>query len=482
MTFSEMKITENQDKGKPQVQHFTIIFEEMPLMFDLFYRFYDDVTSALLGQQVYVPNLHAIFDNEVSLLAYIHRLDVDEERAAAFKKAKVDNITDFLRKRIARSKSLKAFIGTVERKFVSATTLNYKTMTIEEKIKMKLAEHGIGIDFNSKVVGPAVTLYRFEPSIGVKMSRIEQYGKDIELVTAAHGVRIIAPIPGTEFIGFEVPNKVRTFVGAAPHAQNLRVAVGIDIQGQTQYLAIPDMPHLLVAGSTGSGKSVLLNSFLGAVGGAADLWLMDPKQVELQDIPHERYADEPEAIDTLLEELVALMNYRYGEMKARKLKNWDGRRIIAVVDEFGDLMLNKKGYGESIKRSITTIAQKARAAGIHLIIATQRPSVNVVDGTIKANFPTRIALKTASPKDSEVILGTGGAEKLCGRLWCKLSKINVTKRRELDPAHAARTAFQIVGALLSLMRSRPSLNWPFLILFMSSIPAMVIEAFRNPLK
>lgn len=417
MTFREFKYTKNSD-GSPQTQEFAIVYDEHPLIFDYFFRMYQDVTDALLGKQVYVPNVTAMFDREVSILAYIHRLDVDEEREKAFKRMNVSNITDFLKKRIQRDSKMKKFMDTVSTKFISAQTLNYKNMEIHDRIKMKLAEHGIGVDFDSAVVGPAVTLYRYDPTVGVKMSRIEQFAKDIELVTSSHGVRVLAPIPGTELIGFEVPNKNRSFLGSAPKSKNLRVALGVDIQGDAQYLDIKDAPHLLIAGSSGSGKSVLLNSMLNAIGGSADLWLMDPKQVELEGIPHAKYADTRKDIASLLAQLVHTMEERYTQMKAAKQRTWQGRAIIAVIDEFGDLMSSKSRGGvdkSELEDFVVRLAQKGRASGIHLIIATQRPSVDVITGLIKANFPTRVALKTASPKDSEIILGVPGAEKLTGK-------------------------------------------------------------------
>lgn len=413
ITFNEFKVVPNQDKSAPQLKRFTVVYAEVTLMFDFFYRMYADVTDALMGKMVYVPNLNALYDNEVSLLAYIHRLDDTEEMAKQLKKARVDNITDFLRRKIARSRSLHQFEETVAKKFVSGATLNYATMTTEEKIKMKLAEHGIGLEFDSKVVGPAVTLYRYDPSIGVKMTKIENYGKDIELVTASQGVRILAPIPGTDLVGFEVPNKSRTFLDKAPKSRNGRVAVGVDVQGQTQYIDIKEAPHILIAGATGSGKSVLLNSIIEALGGSVDLWLMDPKQVELQDAGAQHYADTPDTIVAMLKELVDVMEERYAVLKKAHQKKWHDGLIVAVIDEYGDLMLSKRGT--EVEALILKLAAKSRAGGIHLVLTTQTPRVTVVTGSIKANFPTRVALKTASAKDSEVILGTGGAEKLTGK-------------------------------------------------------------------
>ena len=174
ITFQEFKTSQNKD-GSKQLREYEIVYADAPLIFDLFFRYYEDITDALLGKQVYVPNMTAMFDKEVSLLAYIHRLDMDEIRAEKLKEAKVDNITDFLKKKIQTTGSMKKYLDVVAKKFISGKSLNYKDMTTEERIKMKLAEHGIAVDFDSKVVGGSVTLYRYEPSIGLKMSKIEGY-------------------------------------------------------------------------------------------------------------------------------------------------------------------------------------------------------------------------------------------------------------------------------------------------------------------
>lgn len=418
MTFQEFKTSANQDKSK-QLREYEIVYKDAPLIFDLFFRFYEDITDALLGKQVYVPNLQSMYDKEVSLLAYIHRLDMSEEVAQKLKDAKVDNITDFLKQKIQTTGSMKKYLDVVSKKFISAKSLNYKDMTTEDKIKMKLAEHGIAMDFDSKVTGGSVTLYRYEPSIGLKMSRIEGYTKDIEQVVETAGIRILAPIPGTGLVGFEVPNKERTFPTKKPKAKGFEIAIGEDVIGNPYYLDIREMPHMLVAGATGSGKSVFLNSVIRQLKDIpnSELILIDPKMVELaqwQNIATE-YADDPQKTTAILMGLVKEMDARYKILKGKKAKNiseitgMDYKFV--VIDEFADLITRVDG----IRTLILLLAQKARAAGIHLIITTQRPSVKIIDGDIKANFPTRVAFRTSSSIDSRVILDEDGSEKLMGK-------------------------------------------------------------------
>lgn len=417
--FREFKRTENRDKS-PQTRVYEIVFEETPLLFDLFFRFYEDVTNALLGHQVYVPNLTAMFDKEVAILSYIHRLDVDEERAKEFKKMKVDNITDFLKKKIQKTRSMKKYLDTVSKKFISANTLNYKDMTTEEKIKMKLAEHGLGMEFDSKVEGGSITLYRFEPSVGLKMSKIASYTKDIEQVVEVSGIRILAPIKDSGLIGFEVPKKDRVYPKGKPKNDGFNIVIGEDIGGNPVMMDIRKAPHLLVAGSTGSGKSVWLNSAIYQLKTieSSEIWLLDPKMVELSGITGVKvYADETQEILFQLIRLVNEMNDRYKKLKKLKKKNIEGTGlpyIFVILDEYGDLITQKSEFAKDIRQNILILAQKARSAGIHLIITTQRPSVKIIDGDIKANFPSRIAFKTATSTDSHVILDQVGAEKLRG--------------------------------------------------------------------
>lgn len=418
MVYAEFKITPNKD-GSPQMREFEIVFGEHPLVFEFFYRYYYDVTDALLGKQVFVPNVYAMYDKEVSILAYIHRLDEDEAREKAFKANKVDNITDFLKRRIMKDGSMKKYLETVATKFVSAETLNYKSMTTEEKIKMKLAEHGLAVEFHSKVQGNSVELYRYEPSIGLKMSKIMAYVKDIEQVVEKSGIRVLAPIPNSGLVGFEVPLENRTFP-TAPQSQGFKLAIGQTVMGEPRMFDVRQAPHMLVAGSSGSGKSVFLNAVINQLLTIpnVELHLFDPKQVELFTYEgHEKvveYQSHHAAIATSLEGLVEVMEERYKDMKAAGKRNIEQMSAMpykfVIIDEFADL-----GMKTTIGSLIQLLAQKGRACGIHLIIATQRASTHVISGDIKVNFPTRVVFRMSKSIDSRVMLDEDGAEKLLGK-------------------------------------------------------------------
>lgn len=418
MVYAEFKTTRNAD-GSPQTREFEIVFEDHPLIFEFFFRYYYDVTDALLGKQVYVPNVYAMFDREVSILAYIHRLDQDEEREKAFKKNKVDNITDFLKKRIQKDGAMKQYLETVSAKFVSAETLNYKNMTTEDQIKMKLAEHGLAVEFDSKVRGNSVELYRYEPSIGLKMSKIASYVKDIEQVVKRSGIRILAPIPNSGLIGFEVPLKDRTYP-TLPNVKGFDLAIGQTVMGEVKRFDIREAPHMLVAGSSGSGKSVFLNGLIRQLLQIprVELHLFDPKQVELFQFEGEKrvveYQSHHASIATSLELLVEEMEARYKTLKNAGAKNIDQvsnmRYKFVIIDEFADL-----GMKSQVGSLIQLLAQKGRACGIHLIIATQRASTSVISGDIKVNFPTRAVFRMSKSIDSRVMLDEDGAEKLLGK-------------------------------------------------------------------
>lgn len=415
-TYEEVKMTKNKDNG-PQVREYEIVYAEHELYFDFFFRFYEDVTNALNGQMVYVPNIHTFFDNEVSIIAYIHRLDVPEKQAEQMKKLKVDNITDLLKAKIQTAGSMRKLMKSIEQKFVSAKNLNYEAMTNENKIQTKLLEHGMMLSHDSTIQGATVDLYRYTPSIGLKMSRIENYVADVEQVLGTSGIRVLAPIRGSTLIGFEVPRKERSFP-KRPESRGFELAIGQTITGETKYFDIRTAPHMLVAGATGAGKSVFLSSIIEQLAKIpnVELHLYDPKMVELSMFEHlaKDYAHDHEEINVSLEKLVKEMNKRYKKMQTAKVRNIEDMPGMpykfVVIDEFGDLMLS-----EDVQNNVLLLAQKARAAGIHLIIATQRPSVDVIKGTIKANFPIKAVFRTAKAVDSRVVLDEIGAEKLLGR-------------------------------------------------------------------
>jgi len=330
--------------------------------------------------------------------------------------------------------------------------------TNKNRIIETLKNYDIAIQKISATVGPTVTLYEIVPAAGVRISRIKNLEDDIALSLAALGIRIIAPIPGKGTIGIEVPNVKKTVVSMktllnADKFQNstysLPIAIGKKIDNENFIVDLTTMPHLLMAGATGQGKSVGLNAILVSLlykkhPSHLKLVLIDPKKVELSiyrtiekhflaKLPGEEDAiitDTKKVIHTL-NALCIEMDNRYDLLKeagARNIKEYNDkfvrRRlnpekghqylpfIVLVIDEFADLIMTA---GKEVEMPIARLAQLARAIGIHLIIATQRPSVNIITGTIKANFPARIAFKVSSKIDSRTILDTGGAEQLIGK-------------------------------------------------------------------
>jgi len=321
-----------------------------------------------------------------------------------------------------------------------------------------LKNYDIAIQKISATVGPTVTLYEIVPAAGVRISRIKNLEDDIALNLAALGIRIIAPIPGKGTIGIEVPNVRKSVVSMKSllssekfqyNNYSLPIAIGKKIDNENYIVDLTSMPHLLMAGATGQGKSVGLNAVLVSLlykkhPSQLKLVLIDPKKVELSlyrqienhflaKLPGEEEAiitDTKKVVHTL-NALCIEMDNRYDLLKeagARNIKEYNEKFIkrklnplkghqylpfiVLVIDEFADLIMTA---GKEIEMPIARLAQLARAVGIHLIIATQRPSVNIITGTIKANFPSRIAFKVSSKIDSRTILDTGGAEQLIGK-------------------------------------------------------------------
>ena len=290
---------------------------------------------------------------------------------------------------------------------------------------------------------------KIKPEEGIKISAIEGLSNDIKLSLKSKSLRIIAPIPGTDMIGIQIPNPKASMVRLGDiisteefsmqmkkNSTNLSLGKGID--GSVQVKALESMPHLLVAGATGSGKSVGINDFIVSLmfqNTPAELkfLMVDPKQVELEMYSGLPYLLAPIVYDSgkaikLLQWTVEEMEKRYSTLKDQRVRNLDeynqkmeaeGQekmyRIVFIIDEMADMMLSSSANRKEVENCINRLAAKARAVGIHLILATQRPSVNVITGLIKANIPTRIAFGVVSEVDSRTILGRKGAEDLVGK-------------------------------------------------------------------
>lgn len=422
---------------------------------------------------------------EIKLNAGVPILDHKQEEKK--KRAKTGLKTDEPRDKVAESGAA----------LVVATDPNWKAPDVEflEKkqnpadagdvqqnaqiIKDTLSEFNIEVEMEGANVGPKVTQYTLRPPSGVKLTRITQLETNIALNLAAQSLRIEAPIPGQKAVGIEVPNRraadVRLY-GIMNSKQwkstrePLPFAIGKDISGEAVIGELNKMPHLLVAGQTGSGKSVMINTLLTSLlyrnsPSELKLILVDPKQVEMapyEDIPHllTPIITEPEKTVSALKWAVNEMERRYKQMAELKIKNIkdynariksgghkiavedeDGNMqqhedgampyIVIVIDEMADLMMVAKRDVEAL---IVRIAQKARAVGIHLVLATQRPSVDVITGLIKANVPARIAFTVASQIDSMTILDQAGAEKLLGQGDMLLKTVSMPKPKRIQGA------------------------------------------------
>lgn len=345
-----------------------------------------------------------------------------------------------------------------DHKFGKSEVSEEELISNKNKIVETLANYNIKIDKIKATIGPTVTLYEIVPAPGVRISKIKNLEDDIALSLAALGIRIIAPIPGKGTIGIEVPNQnpevvaMRTIIQSKAFQESsaeLPIALGKTIQNDTFVTDLAKMPHLLIAGATGQGKSVGLNAVLASLlykkhPSQLKFVLVDPKKVELTLYAHienhflAKMPDEEEAIITdtqkvvnTLESLCIEMDERYELLKAAKQRNikeynakFSKRRlnpekghrflpyIVVVIDEFADLIMTA---GKEVELPLARLAQLARAIGIHLIIATQRPTTNIITGVIKANFPARIAFRVSSSMDSRTILDSPGANQLIGK-------------------------------------------------------------------
>jgi len=320
-------------------------------------------------------------------------------------------------------------------------------------IRRTLQNFGISVEMDEVSIGPTITRYALKPAEGVRLNRIVGLQKDLELALAAHPVRIEAPIPGKSLVGIEIPNRAKTMVGlgtilADPEIKNsdkpLTVPLGKGVSGISYKASIAKMPHMLIAGATGAGKSVTVHSIIISLlynFGPRDLRfiMVDPKRVELtlyNNIPHlyTPVIKDPKLAIQALKWAGKEMERRYDLLEKYKVRdigsyhenilkpsienNVEGEKklehmpyIVVIIDELADIM---QAYPRELEAGIVRLAQMSRAVGIHLILSTQRPSVNVITGLIKANIPTRLALQVASQIDSRTILDSAGAEKLLG--------------------------------------------------------------------
>lgn len=460
---TKWSLNSKENAGKPQCGYYIFQYGNMQ-DFELFYQLYNDATRfATQEAPIFLPNFQDNFDGKEALLVYRQGL-ITADAPVVAKKTKV--------------------VKFEEKKFVpsSVDKVENRDLTDEERIVAKLQEFGLPVEMRETFKGSSILLYTLKPSRGVRMSAIEAHAKDLALALKAKTIRVQAPIMGTDLVGIEVPNPHRDvvpfLVAGIPDPQllsmgSLNIPIGVDVYGNAIISDLRTMPHLLVAGSTGSGKSVFLNVALHALTSQntpdeMQLMLFDPKRVELAtfaEMPHlisdviTETAEAKAALQWLNDE----METRYKKLQRAKVREIDAYNmshakkmpyIVAVIDEFADLMLGGKMASrtekaqasvmmaakrskatvearEAAKRGkthkvdlegveglstteelIVRLAQKARAVGIHLIIATQRPTVDVVTGLIKANMPTRVAFATASGTDSKVILDQMGAEEL----------------------------------------------------------------------
>jgi len=308
-------------------------------------------------------------------------------------------------------------------------------------IKRTLLNFGIVVEMDEISIGPSVTRYALKPAEGVKLSKILGLQNNLELALAAHPVRIEAPIPGKSLVGIEVPNTFKSTIGLGSllsdeeytrSALPLFVSLGRDISGRSHFANLARMPHLLIAGATGSGKSVTIHAIVTSLlfrnpPENLKFIMIDPKRVELtmyNNIPHllTPVITDPKKAILALKWLAKEMERRYNILEKNSVRDIDSYHqnaksdepmpfIVIIIDEMADLM---QSYPRELEAAVVRLAQMSRAVGIHLILSTQRPSVNIITGLIKANIPARIALQVSSQIDSRTILDTAGAEKLLG--------------------------------------------------------------------
>jgi DNA segregation ATPase FtsK/SpoIIIE and related proteins len=361
----------------------------------------------------------------------------------------MSNKIEQLRKSLAIMQELTAPAPVSKKKAYRFPSLDllkdYPADTSENQMNPRVIEEKIH-EFNLNAVvtnvrkGPMITRYELKLLNGTKLSNVRSLSEDLAVALMAGSIRILAPIPGTSLVGIEVANEKLSTIGlktilTPTETYNIPISIGVDVVGQPKIIDLTKLPHLLIAGTTGSGKSVFLNSVILSIlyhmtPEECELILVDPKRVEMtsyKNIPHLRCPIVTETSDTVevFSSLIEEMERRYtllAEANVRNIESFNELRfnytlpyIVTIVDEMSDLLTSNKDMTKQLEETIVRLAQKSRAAGIHLILATQRPVKEVVTGLIKANMPSRIAFQVSSQIDSRVILDRNGAEKLIGR-------------------------------------------------------------------
>jgi hypothetical protein len=429
MIFNEYKLSKNSN-GDAQLQPYIIEFDQHQEYHEIFVNIYNEVTREISNPDcLYLPNFQDRFDYS----------------GDTFKDYKAQVIT--VESPIIVQHKTGDF-QFKEKKFVSSPVniVDNKNLTEEEKIRIKLLEFGLPVEMAETYQGSSVIQYTLKASRGVKMSQFEKYSADLALALKAKTIRVQAPIMGTDLVGIEVPNPDRKIINFYNNDNSLnkqleleigttKIPIGVNVYGKTIVKELKEMPHLLIAGATGSGKSVMINVCIQSLAEQntdeqLKFVMIDPKRVELAHFKNLPNLIPPIIYDTdkaikALYWLVELMESRYATLENSSMRDIDAynnniggmHRVVVVIDEFADLILSSKKSEEnnSAEKAIIRLAQKARAVGIHLILGTQRPSVDVVTGLIKANFTTRIAFATASKTDSQIILDQSGAEELVGK-------------------------------------------------------------------
>jgi S-DNA-T family DNA segregation ATPase FtsK/SpoIIIE len=374
--------------------------------------------------------------------------------------------------------------------------------TTAEILVSKLKDFGIEGEVVHANPGPVITTFEFTPASGIKISKIANLSDDLTMALSSHNVRIIAPLPGKPSVGIEIPNRKRQTVYLRDLLESeefkeskkrIPLILGRSAFGEPIAVDLGKMPHLLVAGATGTGKSVFINSIICGLlyrfnPKELRLIMIDPKMVELsvyEGIPHllAPVVTQPTRAASALNWAVIEMERRYGLLHSRQVRHIDDYNqqvsesdflpyIVVIVDEFADLMITS---AKDVEYCIARLAQKARASGIHLILATQRPSVDVITGTIKANFPARISFKVSSKIDSRTILDTGGADRLLGRgdMLFTLSGASGLQR-----VHGAFVSDKEIHELVGFFRSHYSAQYD--LQAMSAIEEGIAKKSENP--